>query len=296
MEDISSLAVVKSCCASMGTPGAIWSSSSDDNLATSQMSADYRFLETFELELNYGRNFFPAESTEVCLINESLLNDLGGWDSAENREVFGQQVVGVFEDFHFEDLYTPMGNLQIRNEPDVAHLCIRFYPGDISKALSSVEEVFEKHAPGFAFNYDFYDEWMQTMYEQEEKRAQSIRLLSLVAILLSCMGLFGMAQYAARRRVREIGIRKVNGATESQIVGMLNLDFLKWILPGIALGIPLGWYFMQKWLAGFAYKTRLDWWIFGLAGLVALVVAILTVSWQSWRAARKNPVEALRYE
>ncbi len=137
---------------------------------------------------------------------------------------------------------------------------------------------------------------MQAMYAQEEKRAQSIRLLSLVAILLSCMGLFGMAQYAARRRVREIGIRKVNGATEGQIVWMLNLDFLKWILPGIAFGIPLGWYFMQKWLAGFAYKTRLDWWIFGLAALVALVVAVMTVSWQSWRASRKNPVEALRYE
>jgi len=296
MEDISSLAVVKSCCASMGTPGAIWSSSSDDNLATSHISADYRFLETFELELSYGRNFFEAESTEVCLVNESLLSDLGGWDSAEHRQVFGQQVVGVFKDFHFKDLYTPMGNLQIRNEPDVAHLCIRFYPGDISKALSSVEEVFEKHAPGFAFSYEFYDEWMQAQYEQEEKRAQSIRLLSLVAILLSCMGLFGMAQYAARRRVREIGIRKVNGATEAQIVGMLNLTFLKWILPGIALGIPLGWYFMQKWLSGFAYKTRLDWWIFALAALVALVVAILTVSWQSWRAARRNPVEALRYE
>jgi putative ABC transport system permease protein len=244
----------------------------------------------------YGRNFYPAESTEVCLINESLLNDLGGWDSAENREVFGQQVVGAFKDFNFEDLYTPMGNLQIRNEPYVGHLCIRFYPGDIAKALSSVEDVFKKHAPGFAFNYEFYDEWMQAKYAQEEKRAQSIRLLSLIAILLSCMGLFGMAQYAAHRRIREIGIRKVNGATEGQIIWMLNIGFLKWILPGVAAGIPLGWYFMQKWLESFAYTTRLDWWIFVLAALAAVLVAILTVSWQSWRAARRNPVEALRYE
>ena len=296
MEDISSLAVVKNCCASMGTPGAIWSTSSNDGLATSMISADYRFLETFELELQHGRNFFPAESTEVSLINESLLRDLGGWDSAENREVFGSMVVGAFKDFHFEDLYTPMGNLQIRNEPNVAHLCIRFYPGNMAQALSSVEEVFKTHAPGFAFKYDFYDDWIQAMYAQEEKRAHSIRLLSVIAILLSCMGLFGMAQYAARRRVREIGIRKVNGATDVQVLWILNLDFLKWILPGIVLGIPLGWYFMHKWLAGFAYKTRLDWWIFGLAALVALVVAILTVSWQSWRAARRNPVEALRYE
>jgi len=296
MEEISSLAVVKSCCASMGTPGAIWSNSISDQAAASQISADYRFLETFELELIYGRNFFPAEAARVCLINQSLLDDLGGWDSAENRELFGSQVVGVFKDFHFEDLYTPMGNLQIRNAPEVAHLCIRFYPGDLSNALSSVEQVFKKHAPGFGFHYEFFDDWMQAKYAQEEKRAQSIRLLSLITILLSCMGLFGMALYAARSRMKEIGIRKVNGATEGQILWMLNLGFLKWILPGIVLGIPLGWYFMQKWLSGFAYKTRLDWWIFGGAALVAILVAILTVSWQSWRASRRNPVEALRYE
>lgn len=296
MEEISSLAVVKSCCASMGTPGAIWISSSDDNVRTSQILADYRFLETFELELTYGRNFFAAESTDVCLVNESLMNDLGGWDSAENREVFGSRVVGAFRDFHFEDLYTPMGNLEIRNEPDVAHICIRFYPGDISQSLASVEKVFKKHAPDYAFNYEFYDDWMQAKYLQEEKRSQSIRLLSLFAILLSCMGLFGMAQYTARRRMREIGIRKVNGAREHQVLWLLNLGFLKWILPGIVAGIPLGWYFMQKWLAGFAYHTRLYWWIFGLAALVALVVAILTISWQSWQAARRNPAEVLHYE
>ena len=296
MEEISSLAAVKSCCASTGTPGAIWSSSSDDNVRTSQISADYRFLETFELELTCGRNFFPAESTDVCLVNESLLNDLGGWDSAENREVFGSQVVGAFRDFHFEDLYTPMGNLQIRNEPDVSHLCIRFYPGDINQAIASVEQVFKKHAPDYAFNYEFYDDWMQAKYLQEEKRSQSIRLLSLFAILLSCMGLFGMAQYTARRRLREIGIRKVNGAGELQVLWLLNLGFLKWILPGIVMGIPLGWYFMQKWLAGFAYHTRLYWWIFGLAALAALAVAVLTVSWQSWQAARRNPAEVLHYE
>jgi putative ABC transport system permease protein len=296
MEEISSLAVVKSCCASMGTPGAIWMVSSDDQVTASQISADYRFPETFELELLYGRNFFPAESARVCLVNQSLLDDLGGWDSAENQEVFGSQLVGAFKDFHFEDLYTPMGNLQIRNEPDVAHLCIRFYPGDISGALSGVQEVFKKHAPGFAFNYEFFDEWMKAKYLQEEKRSQSIRLLAIIAILLSCLGLFGMAQYTVRRRVREIGIRKVNGATEKRILWMLNLDFLIWILPGIATGIPLGWYFMQKWLASFAYRTRMDWWIFGLAALLAVGVAILTVSWQSWRAARRNPVEALRYE
>ncbi len=296
MEEVSKLAVVKNICASHGTPGAIWSSSSDDSLATSQIASDYRFTETFGLEMLYGRNFFEAESANVCLINESLLGDLGGWDSAENRTIFGSEIVGVIEDFHFKDLYTPIENLQIRNEPDVSHLCVRFYPGDISASIKEVQKIFEQNAPGFTFNCEFYDEWMEAKYRQEERRSNSIRLLSVIAVLLSCMGLFGMAEFTTRSRIREIGIRRVNGATEGNIVWLLNLGFLKWIVPGIVAGIPLGWYFMQKWLSGFAYKTSLNWWIFGIAALASVGVAILTVSWQTWRAARRNPVEALRYE
>jgi len=296
MEEISKLATVKKICASHGTPGAIWSSSSDENLATSQITSDYRFTETFGLEMLYGRNFFEAESTNVSLINESLLADLGGWDSAENRTIFGSEIVGVIEDFHFKDLYSPIGNLQIRNEPDVSHLCVRFYPGDISTSVKEVQKIFEQNAPGFAFSYEFYDQWMEAKYRQEERRSHSIRLLSIIAVLLSCMGLFGMAEFTTRSRIREVGIRRVNGATEGNIVWLLNLDFLKWIVPGIVAGIPLGWYFMQKWLSGFAYKTSLNWWIFALAAVASVGVAILTVSWQTWRAARRNPVEALRYE
>jgi len=296
MEEMSRLAVVKEICASHGTPGAIWSSFSDDSLATSTISSDYRFIETFELEILYGRNFFEAESTQVCLINESFLAQVGGWESAENRKFFDSEVVGVIEDFHFQDLYTPIGNLQIRNSPAVSDLCIRFHPGDIAASIKQVQEVFTRSAPGFAFSYEFYDQWMEAKYQQEEKRSQSIRLLSIVAVLLSCMGLFGMAEFATRKRMKEIGIRKVNGATEGKIVGILNLGFLKWIIPGIVAGIPLGWYFMQKWLSGFAYRTTLDWWIFVSAALLSVLVALLTVSWQTWRAARRNPVEALRYE
>jgi putative ABC transport system permease protein len=296
MEEISKLAMVKNICASHGTPGAIWSSSSDDNLATSQITSDYRFTETFGLEMLYGRNFFEAESTNVCLINESLLADLGGWDSAENRTIFRSAIVGVIEDFHFKDLYTPIGNLQIRNEPGVSHLCVRFFPGDISTSVKEVQKIFEQNAPGFAFSYEFYDKWMEAKYRQEERRSRSIRLLSIIAVLLSCMGLFGMAEFTTRSRIREIGIRRVNGATEGNIVWLLNLGFLKWIVPGIVAGIPLGWYFMQKWLSGFAYKTSLNWWIFGIAALASVGVAILTVSWQTWRAARRNPVKALRYD
>jgi putative ABC transport system permease protein len=110
------------------------------------------------------------------------------------------------------------------------------------------------------------------------------------------MGLFGMAEFITRARTREIGIRKVNGAGALHIIRMLNLGFLKWVGPGIVVGIPIGYYFMQKWLSGFAYKTGLDWWIFVLAAILSLTVAVLTVSWQTWQAARKDPVDSLRYE
>jgi putative ABC transport system permease protein len=296
MEEISKLAVVKNLCASHGTPGAIWGSSSNNGLSASQISTDFRFVQTFGLEMLYGRNFFEAESSEVSLINESMLADLGGWDSAENKVIFGSEIIGVIEDFHFKDLYTPIGNLQIRNDPGVSHLCVRFHPGDISASLKKVQEIFMQHAPGFAFNYEFYEQWMEAIYKQEERRSKSIKLLSIIAVLLSCMGLFGMAEFITRKRKKEIGIRKVNGATELDMAGTLSLGFLKWIVPGIIAGIPLGWYFMQKWLSGFAYKTTLDWWIFLVAALVSTGVGLLTISWQTWKAAHRNPVEALRYE
>ena len=296
LEEISKIAVVKHVCASHGTPGAIWNYSSDDEVSTSHISSNYRFVETFGLSLLYGRNFFEAESTSVSLINETMMKVQGGWDSVENRNFFGSTVVGVVEDFHFKDLYSPIENLQIRNEPDVSHLCVRFHPGEISTAIEEVRKIFWQTAPGFAFSYEFYDQWLDARYKQEEKRADSIRLLSIIAVILSSMGLFGMAEFSTRARTREIGIRKVNGAGMTHIIGLLNLGFLKWVGPGILAGIPLGWYFMNKWLSGFAYKTDLNWWIFALAAIVSLVVAILTVSWQTWRTARNNPVEALRYE
>jgi len=296
LQEISQMASVKTVCGSTGTPGEIWSEYENDKVRTSQITADYRFVETFGLEMIYGRNFFEAESTEVCLVNRSLLNDLGGWDSAENKSLFGGRVVGAFEDFHYQDLYTPIGNLQIKRGTEVSHIVIRFYPGDIAASVKQVEHIFREEASGFAFSYEFYDDWLEARYIQEEKRAASIRLLSVIAVLLSCMGLFGMAQYTARRRMREIGIRKVNGASSGSIVRILNLAFLKWIIPGIVAGIPLGWYFMHRWLSSFAYRTRLDWWIFLAASLVAILVALLTISWQTWRAARRNPVESLRYE
>jgi putative ABC transport system permease protein len=296
LDEISKLAGVKSACATHGTPGAIYNYSSSDGVEASEIASDYRFIQTFQLDLLYGRNMREGEEAGVCLINKKMLEDLGGWDSIVNRKIFGSQVIGVIGDFHFKDLYEPIGNLQVRNENDVSHLNVRFFPGNVSGCLADIREIFEKNAPGFAFSYEFYDDWLGSHYLQEEKRARAIRLLSIIAVILSCMGLFGMAEFSTRNRTREIGIRKVNGATTGNILLLLNVDFLKYVVLGILLGIPAGWYFMHRWLAGFAYRTGLDWWIFALAALASVTVAALTISWQTWRAARSNPVESLRYE
>jgi putative ABC transport system permease protein len=134
------------------------------------------------------------------------------------------------------------------------------------------------------------------MYRQEEKRADSIRIIAIIAILISCIGLIGLVEFTTKKRIKEIGIRKLNGAKVSEVMAMLNTDFVKWVAVAFVIATPMAYYAMNKWLENFAYKTTLSWWIFALAGLLALGIALLTVSWQSWRAATRNPVEALRYE
>ncbi len=297
LDEIRQVSQVKSACFSHGTPGAIYSYSNTDELEdVSQIASDYAFVPTFGLEIVYGRNFFPKEKDSVCLINEMLLANLGGWDSAENRIIFGNRIVGVVSDFNHKDLYQPINNLMIENIPDLSHINIRFNPCDLSEAMEAIRKVFERTAGGFSFDYQFYDDWLDSLYRQEEKRAEAIRFLSLLAIILSCLGLFGLAEYSTKRRTREIGIRKVNGARSLRIMSRLNFDFLKWLIVAAIIACPVAWYIMNRWLDNFAYRTRLSWWIFVLAGLVTLMVGLLTISVLTWRAANRNPAEVLRYE
>ncbi len=134
------------------------------------------------------------------------------------------------------------------------------------------------------------------MYLKEEKLASSVTFFSLIAVALTCMGILGQIFMICLTRVKEIGIRKINGARVSEVLIMLNLDFIKLVVLAFLVATPVAFYIMQKWLENFAYKTRLNWWIFALAGVLALFLTLVTVSWQSWRAATRNPVEALRYE
>ena len=146
------------------------------------------------------------------------------------------------------------------------------------------------------FDYFFLDNSFNAQYKTEERLSKLVGLFSAISVIIACFGLLGLVSFAAVRRRKEIGIRKVNGAKVSEVLTMLNKDFVKWVIIAFVVATPIANYAMNKWLESFAYKTELSWWIFALAGLLALGIALLTVSWQSWKAATRNPVEALRYE
>ena len=164
------------------------------------------------------------------------------------------------------------------------------------KTIGYIEEVWNKFAPGYDFNYRFMDEALDDLYRAEQRTGTIFRYFSFLAILISCLGLFGLASFMAEQRTKEIGIRKVLGATVSNIVLLLSKDFTKWVLVANFVAWPVAYYAMHRWLQGFAYRTPVSWWTFLLAGLLALLIAIFTVSFQAIKAALTNPAETIKYE
>ncbi len=287
---------VISACYSHGIPGEVRNTSANREVGeVFVFTSDKHFVETFGIEIKEGRNFFAQENRPVCLINRKVMIQ-AGWGDFEGKELFGYEVIGVIDDFHYQNMYHQIGALMISHGSDVSHIVVRLEPYNIANSISQIKQIFEEVLPDFEFTHRFYNDYLTSMYLQEEKRATSLRIVALIAIFISCIGLFGIAAFVIKQRTKEIGIRKVNGAKIWQVMIMLNIDFVKWVAIAFVIATPISYYAMDKWLQNFAYRTQLSWWVFALAGLLALVIALLTVSWQSWLAARRNPVEALRYE
>lgn len=188
-----------------------------------------------------------------------------------------------------------MVNYQV-NEGELDDMCVRISSTNINKTIEYIKSIMQSFDPHFKVEYQFYNEFIDSLYKQEEKQAQTIKIFALIAILLSCLGLYGMVEFTCKQKTKEIGIRKVNGARVSEILNMLNAEFVKWVVVAFVIACPVSWYIMNKWLEDFGYRTELSWWVFALAGGIAISIALFAVSWQSWWAARRNPVEALRYE
>lgn len=259
---------------------------------------DENYINLFGIELLQGRNFSSQISTDkdkAVIINESYAKVMG-WEHPVGRTIGENEslsIIGVIKDFNFTSLNNPIEPLcfsMLQGQP--AYCFIKATLADIPVIRKEWKTLF----PHEGFEFKFMDEHMAGLYQQQEKDMTIFSYLTLIAILISFLGLYGLTSHFCLNRTKEIGIRKVNGAKISEVMVLLNKDFVKMVFIAFLIATPIAYYAMSKWLENFAYKTTLSWWIFVAAGILALGIALLTVSWRSWKATTRNPVEALRYE
>jgi len=206
-------------------------------------------------------------------------------------------VTGVISDFHLRSLHNRIEPLVLVLKKEKAdNMLVKVSEDNIAATLHYIKSAFNEVNPGQPFEYEFLDQAFAKQYRSDEQKGHLFLLFSAIAVIIACLGLFGLSTFTAEQRTKEIGVRKVLGASVASIVSLLSKDFLKLVLIAIVIAVPAGWYWMRIWLQDFAYKTSIDWWIFALAGVLSLVIAIVTISFQSIKAALMNPVESLKSE
>jgi len=269
--------------------------------------ADTAYLSVYGLKLLAGRNLRPSDTINELIINEKALEVYGFSSPSEAiGEVLvtpynGQSypIVGVVGDFHQMGLRTEIQPTAIASAKDRLHtfnIKLPKNPAAWRGAIQVAEGEWKKVYPGVPFEYRFYDKFIEEYYESDRNTQKLIRAATGITIFISCLGLFGLATLTAFQRTKEIGIRKVLGATVSGIVRMLSKDFVILVLIAVLLASPIAWWLMNKWLEDFAYRIEIQWWMFASAGAIAVIIALITVSWQAIRAAVANPVDSLRDE
>ncbi|HEV8270058.1 MAG TPA: ABC transporter permease [Chitinophagaceae bacterium] len=279
-------------------------------------AVDPYFLKTMGIQVAEGRDFSannPADYTSSMIVNEALVKQFG-WKSGVGQKLPGrieQQIVGVVKDFNYQSLHTKVMPLAMVIKPDTffrrindisfasppqPRISVRLKAGNLVANLNTLKQVWKNVAPDQEFEYRFLDETIAAQYRQEQRTATIVKLASGLSILIACLGLFGLATLTVVRRTREIGIRKVMGASVSSIVRLLSKEFLVLVIIAALIAFPLGWWTMNKWLEDFAYRIHIEWWVFPVAGIAALIIALLTVSFQAIKAALANPVKSLRTE
>ena len=263
-----------------------------DFLQADDSSPSWEYQKEIEAR-NRGEKYL--ESIPV-VINQAACKLLGLQNPIGQR-LNNYVVKGVVADFNYESLYQAIGPLIMMKEPRISNtLSVRFAPENSSQTVQWICDTYQSMRKTSFVSYRFFDDMITEKYKNEVILKNLSILLSALAVFISSLGILALSFFLTDKRTKEIGIRKVNGAKISEVMTMLNRDFVKWVAIAFVIATPISWYVMNKWLENFAYKTNLSWWIFALAGLLALGIALLTVSWQSWKAATRNPVEALRYE
>jgi ABC-type antimicrobial peptide transport system permease subunit len=267
--------------------------------------ADTGYVPAYKLQLVAGRNLQPSDPTREFLVNESFVKSLGLQKPEDilNKEISimdGQikcPVVGVLKDFNDRSLRQNVAPLLITtNITMYRQAAIKLATTDIASTMQSIQKIWQQTFPGFVYEYSFLDNKIAGFYQQENQLSQLYKIFAAIAIFLSCLGLYGLASFMAVQRIKEVGVRKVLGATVGSIVYLFSKEFIVLISIAFLIATPLAWYFMNEWLQNYAYRIDISWLIFLIAGIAAMVIALATISFQAIKAARANPVESLRSE
>jgi ABC-type antimicrobial peptide transport system permease subunit len=272
-------------------------------IKTNWLRVDYDYLKTLDIKLLSGRDFSRSFGMDTAgvLINETMAKQLGEKDpltAVLDLDGSRLQVLGVVKDFHFQSLHRELGPLTMTVRPNwpANYIFIRVQPDNLPASMAAIEKAWKDVNPKTPFMASFLDENTDRTYTKETRLSKIFISGAVLAILISCMGLFAIALLAILQRTKEIGIRKVLGASVPHIVGLVSKDFLMLVMIAIVIASPIAWYAMHKWLQSFAYRIDIAWWVFVLAGIIAVLIAFITLSLQSVRAALKNPVTSLRSE
>jgi len=267
---------------------------------------DFDYIPLYDIKMAAGRPFdraYKTDSSKAMILNEAAVKILGyhsPQDAIGKRfKQWGRegQIIGVIKDFHYHSLQSPIKPLTMRIEWNrFGLLSVKVNPANTQATIAAIEKEFKTVIPNRPFSYYFMDEFFDRQYRSEERFGRLFLDFAALAIFISCLGLLGLASYSTMQRTREIGIRKVMGASVSNIINLLSKEFLKLVIISFFIAAPVAWYLMNKWLLDFAYRTVISWWVFAGAGMLAVLIALLTISFQAFKAAVANPVKALRTE
>jgi putative ABC transport system permease protein len=317
-EELKKIAHVKGAATSWNTPGGDIGrsfnvrradSATTDKFTMRHTAVDYDFLKVYGIKLLAGRNFEPSDhdpqgrKLKNMLINASAARLLGfaSPDAAIGQDIMRNDwkwtVIGVVADYHQKSLrYAMEPMLFMPFYSTNSEISVKVTPGDLPSTIAQIKKKFEAFFPGNLFDYSFLDERFNRQYENERLFSKAFGIFAALAIFVACLGLFGLAMFSTIQRTKEIGVRKVLGASVSNILLLLSKDFVRLVLIASVIAFPVAWWVMHKWLQDFSYRISISWWIFLIAGAAALLVALLTVSFQAIKAAVANPVKSLRTE
>jgi len=263
------------------------------------------FFNFFGLEISRGQNFDDySDENNDWIFNQSATKEFN-IDQLADVKIKPQSkragnIIGEVKDFNFESMHVPIRSVGFLSAGDVsrvAYIKVNSTSGNnLKKCIDNIQTIWDQLSPNFPLEINHLNSSWEALYRKDREFQQILNYTTVISLLLSCLGLISLTFFVVETHIKEIGIRKVNGAKAFEIISMLNKDLIKWVLIAFILACPISYLALNLWLDSFAYKTELSWWVFGSAGIIALGIALLTVSWQSWRAAKMNPVESLRYE